>query len=60
MARNPHIGFIHSPGPVRTPQFAPNLLIQNGRITLHLAPDGHVVNRRSTFRHDFFQISVAP
>ena len=37
---------------------AANSLIQNGRITLHPAPDGHVVNRKVPLRHDLLQVTV--
>lgn len=40
-------------------QLAAKPLIQNGRIVLQPAPNGHVIYRQPAFRHHFFQVAVA-
>lgn len=41
------------------PSFSPKPLIQNGRIALNPAPDGHVVHRQPPLHHHFFQVAIA-
>jgi hypothetical protein len=53
-----NVRFIHPPGPIQVAHLAANSLIQNGRITLHPPPDGHVINREIPLRHDLLQVTV--
>jgi len=53
------VRFVDSPGAVRMPELAAQLLVQNGSIALNPAPDGDVVHRKPAFCHHFFQIAVA-
>ena len=53
-----YIRFVHAPRPVAMAHLAANALIQNRRIPLDPAPDGHMVHGEVPLRHDFLQIAI--
>ena len=53
------IGFVYSPRPVAMAHLAANALIQNKRLPLDPAPDGHMVHTVVPLGDDFLQIARA-
>jgi hypothetical protein len=47
-----------APGPLAIAHLAPNSLIQNRRIVLDPAPDGHMVHGETPLRHDLLQVTI--